>query len=184
MRRSVVGVVLLTVLFILGGCGKASNSKTPVSGKSLDMIEAPLINTEGTEIGEVTLTEGENGVTIQVVAEGLTPGMHGFHIHEKGQCAPPKFESAGGHFNPNEKEHGFENPKGFHLGDLLNIEVGEDGKVDEVVTTAEVTLQRGKGNSILDEDGSSIMIHSKADDYKTDPSGNSGDRIACAVIAE
>ncbi|AOV06587.1 superoxide dismutase family protein [Sporosarcina ureilytica] len=184
MKQKVVGAVLITVLFILGGCGKGSNSKIPVSGKSTDMIEAPLINTEGTEIGEVTLTEGKNGVTIRVAAEGLPPGEHGFHIHEKGECIPPKFESAGGHFNPTHKEHGFDNPKGFHLGDLPNIEVAEDGTVDAIVSTANVTLQQGEENSIFDEDGSSLMIHAKADDYKTDPAGNSGDRIACAVIAE
>lgn len=171
----------MTVLLILSGCGKG-NSKLPVSGKTSDMIKAPLINAEGNEIGEVTLTEGKDGVTIRVVAEGLTPGEHGFHIHEKGECEPPSFESAGGHFNPTNKEHGFENPKGFHLGDLLNIEVDEDGTVDAIVTTAEVTLQKGQENSILDKDGSTIMVHEKADDYKTDPAGNSGERIACAVI--
>ncbi|QBQ07187.1 superoxide dismutase family protein [Sporosarcina pasteurii] len=146
------------------------------------MIKAPLINTEGTEMGEVTITEDNKGVTIRVVAEGLTPGTHGFHIHEKGECTPPTFESAGGHFNPTNKEHGFENPKGFHLGDLPNIQVEKDGTIDATVTTAEVTLQKGKENSILDEDGSTIMIHENADDYKTDPAGNAGDRIACAVI--
>lgn len=172
---------MLTVFVILAGCGK-SNTKIPVSGNSTDMIKAPLINTEGTEMGEVTITEDNKGVTIRVVAEGLTPGTHGFHIHEKGECTPPTFESAGGHFNPTNKEHGFENPKGFHLGDLPNIQVEKDGTIDATVTTAEVTLQKGKENSILDEDGSTIMIHENADDYKTDPAGNAGDRIACAVI--
>lgn len=180
MKFKVIGTIIVSFV-MLTGCGKG-NVKVPVSGEGSNAMKAPLINTEGNEIGQVTLTEGDEGVTIRVTAEGLTPGAHGFHIHEKGECAPPSFEFAGGHFNPTHKEHGFENPKGFHLGDLPNIEVEEDGTVDAIVTTAEVTLEKGKENSILDEDGSSIVIHEKADDYKTDPSGNSGARIACAVV--
>lgn len=181
LKRRAIGIAVLMVLFILSGCGRG-DLKMPVSGKHEDAIKALLINTEGEEIGDVTLTESDKGVTIRVVAEGLSPGTHGFHIHEKGECTPPTFESAGSHLNPTHKEHGFENPKGFHLGDLPNIDVKEDGVVDVTVTTAEVTLKKGKENSILDEDGTSIVIHEDADDYKTDPAGNSGDRIACAVI--
>lgn len=181
MKQRAIGAVLFACLFVLGGCGKG-NIKVPVSGKGADMIEAPLINTDGNKIGQVTLTEGNDGVTIHVKAKDLTPGLHGFHIHEKGACVPPLFESSGGHFNPTDKEHGFENVRGFHLGDLPNIEVGEDGTVDTTVVTREITLQQGKANSILDDDGSSVMIHAKADDYKTDPAGNSGDRIACATF--
>lgn len=177
-----IGVAMVIVLLALSGCGKGDNTKLPVSGKSADRLKAALINTDGEEIGEVILTEGDDGVSIRVTAEGLTPGEHGFHIHEKGECTPPDFKSAGGHFNPTGAEHGFDNPKGFHLGDLPNIEVEADGTVDAIVTTANVTLKTGKDNSILDEDGSSLMIHEKADDYVTDPAGNSGDRIACAVI--
>lgn len=128
----------MIALLVLGGCGKDDLTKLPVSGESPNMLKSALINTDGNEIGEVTLAEGDNGVSIRVVAEDL--------------------------------------------GDLSNIVVEADGTVDAIVTTIEVTLQKGKENSILDEDGSTIMIHEKADDYKTDPSGNSGERIACAVI--
>lgn len=182
LKRTAIGAIMMILLLVLSGCGKGSDMKLPVSGKSPDKLTAAIINTDGTEIGEVTLTEGEDGVSIRVRADRLAPGAHGFHIHEKGECTTPNFESAGGHFNPTGKEHGFENPKGFHLGDLPNIEVEADGTVDVIVTTAEVTLEKGKENSILDKDGSTIMIHEQADDYETDPAGDSGDRIACAVI--
>lgn len=166
---------------MLGACGK-DKAKISVSGVGTEKIQAPLINTNGDIIGEVELSEGKDGVTIHVEAKDLSPGMHGFHIHENGDCTPPTFESAGGHFNPTKKAHGFDNPKGFHLGDLPNIEVEADGTVNAVVSGVGVTLQSGKENSILDEGGSAIMIHEKADDYKTDPAGNAGNRVACAVV--
>lgn len=181
MKRSIVGTLILSSVFILGACGKG-NMKIPVTGESTEKIQAPLINTDGDEIGKVELSEGKDGVTIHVEAKDLSPGEHGFHIHENGECTPPTFESAGGHFNPTNKEHGFDNPKGFHLGDLPNIEVEEDGRVNAVISGIDVTLQSGKENSILDEGGSAIMIHEKADDYKTDPAGNAGDRVACGVV--
>ena len=157
-------------------------SKLPVSGDKTETVNSPIINAEGNEIGEVTITETAVGMTIDIVAEGLTPGLHGTHIHEKGVCTPPSFESAGGHFNPTNKKHGFENPDGFHFGDLPNIEVGSDGKVNVSLKLTDITLKKGVETSILDSDGSALVIHEKVDDYKTDPSGNSGDRIACAVI--
>lgn len=179
-KKIMIGMVL-SILLIAGGCGK-STARLPVSGGQEAAIKVPIINTDGHEIGKVDLTEGADGVTIAVKAEGLPPGKHGIHIHEKGECTPPLFETAGGHFNPTEKEHGFNNLKGFHLGDLPNVEVDAEGKLDTAVTTAELTLASGKENSILDDDGSALVIHANEDDYKTDPSGNSGDRIACAVI--
>ena len=103
---------------------------------------------------------------------------------KKDICTPPDFESAGAHFNPTHKQHGFENPKGFHLGDLPNIEVDAEGKVTAVLTTNEFTLKPNVENSLLDSDGSALVIHKDADDYKTDPSGNSGPRIACAAIGK
>ncbi|QTD43422.1 superoxide dismutase family protein [Sporosarcina sp. Te-1] len=173
-------LVLGSVLFV-GGCSK-KDTKLPVSAEKMDSVVSPLLNTEGTEIGKVTMSEGSQGVTISIEAEGLSPGLHGVHIHETGVCTPPSFESAGAHFNPGKKEHGFDNPKGFHLGDLPNVEVGDDGKVEAQVTTAEITLKPDAKTSLLDKDGSALVIHEAADDYKTDPAGNSGARIACAEI--
>ncbi|MBE1553007.1 superoxide dismutase family protein [Sporosarcina limicola] len=183
MKHKIVLSIMLGALFIAGGCGK-SGSKIPVSGENIESVTAPILNTEGNNIGEVILSEAADGVTISIAAEGLPPGVHGVHVHETGVCTPPDFTSAGNHFNPKHKEHGFENPKGFHLGDLPNIEVDAEGKVAAKLTTKEFTLKPGAANSILDTDGSAVVIHAQADDYKTDPSGNSGARIACAAIGK
>lgn len=181
LKRIIFGSILLSSFLVLSACGKA-NVKMPVSGNNLPAIESILINEKGEEIGQVSLTEGEDGLSIHVQAEGLSPGLHGFHIHEKGECIPPTFDSSGGHFNPTNKEHGFDNPKGFHLGDLPNLKVGKDGTVNERITTQDVTLKKGVENSITDYGGTSIMIHEKKDDYKTDPAGEAGARVACAII--
>lgn len=172
---------MMVILFIVSACGN-NGTKMPVSGGNAEAFKVPIINTDGNPIGEADFTEGADGVTITVKAEGLPPGKHGLHIHEKGECTPPLFETAGSHFNPTDKEHGFNNLKGFHAGDLPNVEVGQDGQLNASVTTAELTLKIGQENSILDDDGSALILHEKEDDYKTDPAGNSGDRIACAVI--
>ncbi|NYF25856.1 superoxide dismutase family protein [Sporosarcina sp. JAI121] len=181
MKQKVVLSIMLSALVIAGGCGN-SGVKVPVNGENAQSLTTPILNTEGNKIGVVNLSEGIDGVTINIQAEGLSPGKHGIHIHETAVCTPPDFKSAGSHFNPERKEHGFDNPKGFHIGDLPNLEVDADGKITAEVTTAFVTLKPGVANSLLDSDGSSLVIHDKADDYKTDPAGNSGDRIACASI--
>jgi Cu-Zn family superoxide dismutase len=128
------------------------------------------------------LTQGDGIVKIHLEAKGLPPGVHGFHIHQTGKCEPPSFTSAGDHLNPTHKQHGFYNPKGFHAGDLPNIQVAADGTVRADVESKNVTLKKGEPNSLLRKGGTSLVIHEKADDYVTDPSGNSGSRIACGVI--
>jgi len=128
-------------------------------------------------VGKVALSQVEEGVHLHILAEGLKPGKKGIHFHQTAKCDAPKFEGSGSHVNPAGKEHGFKNPKGFHAGDLPNLTVEADGTVDLEITTPEVTL-----NSLLDADGSAIVIHEKEDDYKTDPSGNSGARIVCGEI--
>ncbi|WP_329958818.1 superoxide dismutase family protein [Sporosarcina sp. G11-34] len=176
-------IVMFTVslLLLVTGCGK-KGAWLPVSGDISETVAAPILNAEGEKIGEATFDESKDGITIKIIAEGLPPGLHGTHIHEKGECTPPGFESAGAHFNPTHKQHGFDNLKGFHLGDLPNVVVDYDGKVKAKMTTDEFTLKPNLENSILDNDGSALVIHEDMDDYKTDPSGNSGKRIACAAF--
>ena len=113
--------------------------------------------------------------------EKLPPGTHGIHIHTVGKCEGPAFTTAGGHFNPDAKKHGKDNPDGMHAGDLLNIEVGADGTGNANLRAMNVTLGDGP-NSLFHDGGTALVIHATADDYKTDPSGNSGARIACGVI--
>ena len=141
-----------------------------------------LTGTDGRPVGTVTLSEDANGVTIKVDASAIPSGTHGVHLHEKGLCEGPKFESAGAHWNPMSKQHGRDNPMGAHLGDLANFEIGESGTATTSFLVGGVTLN-GSANALADADGTSLVVHAKADDYKTDPSGNSGDRVACAVLA-
>ncbi len=144
---------------------------------------ANVLDLEGKSLGTLTLETMDGHVHISGSLTGLPAGDHGIHIHEKGACdAAGKFASAGGHFNPTAHQHGKDNPEGPHAGDLPNITVPPEGAGALVDFTDEsVTLGEGE-NSLLDADGSAIVVHADQDDYKTDPSGNSGDRIACGVI--
>lgn len=147
-------------------------------------LTTSIINTKGQVIGTATFTEDDKGVNIHVQAAQLPPGAHGIHIHEKGECTPPDFKTAGEHFNPIKHKHGFNNPEGYHNGDLPNIVVDEQGNVDVILNTKDVTLKKRKDNSLLKKNGTTLIIHASEDDYVTDPSGNSGARIACGVISK
>ncbi|MED3661109.1 superoxide dismutase family protein [Ureibacillus sp. FSL K6-8385] len=188
MEKFKIGYLSLCMLLIfLGGCGwfGAQNKdaeQIPTNAEPALTAKADMIDTKGKEVGTVEFTETSEGVRIHVKMENVPKGEHGFHIHEVGKCEKPGFESAGSHFNPLDREHGFENPRGFHAGDLPNIAPNEDGKVDVVFLVKNITLQKDRENSLFDEDGSSVVLHEKPDDYKTDPSGESGARIACGVI--
>lgn len=142
---------------------------------------AEIRDAAGKTMGTATLTEEKEGVKIKLKVSGLSPGRHGFHLHEKGVCEPPDFKSAGGHFNPFGREHGARNPKGKHAGDLPNLEAREDGTAEAAVVAEGTTLGKGAG-SLLKEGGTSIVIHAAPDDELTDPAGNSGARIACGVV--
>ena len=140
-----------------------------------------LAGADGAVMGRVTLSEDAGGVTIKVAAAGLPAGVHGVHLHEKGLCEGPKFASAGKHLNPGGKQHGRDNVLGAHLGDLANFEVAAGGGGSTSFLVAGVMISGA--SALADADGTALVIHAKADDYKTDPSGDSGDRIACAVLA-
>ncbi|KZE37103.1 superoxide dismutase [Bhargavaea cecembensis] len=171
---------------MLAGCGMQTGEeemKIPVMSEGVTTaMESDLINAKGETIGKVLLTEGNEGTGIRITAEGLEPGVKAIHVHEKGECTPPDFESTGAHLNPEHKQHGFENPKGFHAGDLPNIEVDKEGKVDLETTSKYISLKEGNPGYLLDKDGSAVVVHEGPDDYKTDPAGNSGPRIACAAF--
>lgn len=132
-------------------------------------------------VGIASFVESSQGVNISVQVTSLPPGIHGIHIHEKGECEKPEFKSAGVHFNPFNKSHGLKNTAGYHVGDLGNLYVKEDGTGKINVISYLATLSGGE-NSLLKSDGTSIVIHSGADDLVTDPAGNAGSRIACGVI--
>ena len=140
--------------------------------------EFAMVGRSGQSLGTVRMWETPGGVTFRINAVGLPLGIHGIHVHTTGRCDPPGFMTAGPHWNPTATKHGFNNPAGPHRGDLPNITIAATGVLQEAVT-----LPAASFSSLLDADGAALVIHAAADDYTTDPSGNSGDRIACAVIS-
>jgi superoxide dismutase, Cu-Zn family len=142
---------------------------------------ADIVDAQGQKIGSAAIVPAYGGVRVELKVSQLPPGIHAIHIHSVGKCIGPDFKSAGGHLNPEGKPHGKDNPAGPHAGDLMNFEVGADGNGKATLVAPHATLGSGP-NSLFHEGGTSLVIHEKADDYKTDPAGNSGARIACGVI--
>ncbi len=192
MKKRMHVCVFIILILTMSACSekndsistmKTSEETTPVNKGNVTPIMVKMMDTNGKQLGKAMLSEDSNGVKIVLTAKGLKPGFTAIHVHEFGKCELPDFKTAGGHFNPGHKEHGFNNPNGFHAGDLPNIEVSKTGEVSAEIHATEFTLKQGESNSLLDEDGSALVIHEKRDDYKTDPSGNSGNRIVCGVIS-
>ena len=172
MRR----VSLILVALSLAGCAAMRST-------SDNDALAELKNTSGQSVGTARLTQAGNVVRILVEANGLPPGPHAVHVHAVGKCDPPDFNSAGAHFNPTNKQHGAQNPQGWHAGDLPNLTVAPDGTGRMETTTEQLSLGSGP-TSVWDADGSAVVVHAAADDFKTDPTGNSGARIACGGLVK
>jgi Cu-Zn family superoxide dismutase len=143
--------------------------------------KASLKDAQGKDVGTAELTQLPQGVLIRLALKGVPAGEHAFHVHATGKCEPP-FTSAGGHFNPGSKKHGIMAAEGHHAGDMSNLHIPSDGALAIEVVNASVTLEKGKPNSLYGPNGTALIVHAGKDDYKTDPTGDAGGRIACGVV--
>jgi Cu-Zn family superoxide dismutase len=167
---------------LVASTSPSAQTPTRTSGSSPALTaSASLMDTQGRNVGEARLQQTPHGVLLKLELRNATPGVHALHIHEVGRCEGPSFESAGGHFAPSGRQHGFLNARGPHAGDLPNIEVPATTQLTVEHLVSDVTLEPGS-HSLLDINGSAIVIHTGKDDYTTEPAGDSGERIACGRI--
>lgn len=180
--RPILTIAMLAGLS-LAGCGRTSERETTFSRDKEDrsVVRAETTVTGRSTMFETRVEETDDGVRIRVSASGLPAGPHGMHVHEIGRCDGPAFTSAGAHWNPAKRQHGRDNPAGAHLGDMTNLVVGPDGRGSAEFVIAGARLTKGP-RPLYDDDGAALLIHAAADDYRTDPSGSSGDRILCSVL--
>jgi Cu-Zn family superoxide dismutase len=147
-------------------------------------IKVEMKDASGRNVGSAAIKSAGKGIEIKLNLYDMPAGEHAIHIHQNAKCDPPDFKSAGPHFNPEGKKHGLDNPEGPHAGDMPNFIVDHNGKAKNV-TVRDPNVRVGKGSdSVFSNGGTALIIHAKADDLKTDPAGNAGDRIACGVITK
>lgn len=181
MKRALCAAAGLAAL-ALAGCAAGEPDLAPMAAApAMASVSTDVREPGGRLVARSTATEIGDGVRIRIEAAGLARGTYGAHIHTTGRCDPPGFESAGGHWNPTNRRHGSQDPQGQHKGDLPNLMVGSTGQGSLEYTIPGVQLTGG-ATDMLDADGAALVIHAGADDYRTDPSGNSGARIACGVF--
>ncbi|MGB7407241.1 MAG: superoxide dismutase family protein [Pontixanthobacter sp.] len=180
-----ISIIALTTLSACSDGGAPAEDTPAVENDATSPTEA-VIGTatlqlaDGTSAGTSVIQDTGTGITIEADVQNIEPGPHGFHLHQTGSCDAPDFTSAGGHLNPTDKGHGTLSPDGAHVGDLPNIDIGTDGTgtLSGLIegTAAQVT------EWLFDDDGTAVMVHAGPDDYKTDPSGDAGARVACGVL--
>ena len=176
-RALTSGVAALT----LAACATGGNEPLPPSDSGPAAVSADARDAGGRVVARATAEEAGDGVRIRIEASGLSEGAYGVHVHAVGRCDAPAFTTAGPHWNPTGQQHGKDNPQGMHKGDLPNLLVGTDGQGSFEYTIPGASLD-GRSNAMLDGDGAAVVVHQAPDDYRTDPSGNSGTRIACGVL--
>ncbi len=193
-------LVSSSALFLLVACGDVTTEEPETTEEDTEIIDpieevedeaekeeaasvlVNMVNTEGYNVGTAVFNEADGEVTLTLDLEGISAGEYGMHIHEFGKATPPTFEDAGSHFNPTGVEHGKDSETGPHIGDLPNLVVPEDGIVQETIVIPNTSLQADGENTLNTEQGTSLIIHTKADDHKSQPTGDAGDRMLGGVI--
>ena len=172
LKPAILAIALLLIMSAAWAKGGKASSKV-----------VKMQNAQGKDVGTATLSPAAKGVTIKLNLHDLAPGEHAIHVHQTAKCEGPDFKSAGAHLNPDTKKHGLQNPEGPHAGDIPNFNVDVKGKAKATVTAPGVNMG-DDAHSVFAGGGTALVIHAKADDGKTDPSGNSGDRVACGVVTK
>lgn len=170
-------------LAMCGVAGAVALGAVQVQAQGPKEVKVKLTDAKGGDAGTVTFKTEKKGVKVTIHLQNMAFGPHGVHVHQNAVCEAPDFKSAGGHFNPDSKHHGFQNPDGHHNGDLPdNVQVGEDHKGEASFLLTTISLDPAAPNSLMLNGGTSVVVHEHADDEKSDPAGNAGNRVACGVI--